>query len=107
MDDDGVLVSTLADHPTLAGLVRAFVGRLPARLEQLQAAYRSSDFATLKTLAHALRGAGGTYGLAPLSEAAEDLEHRLTDGAGPEEVAAAVARLRDVCRRAMAGAAES
>lgn len=106
MDDDGALVSTLADHPTLGKLVRGFLERLPARLEELQAAYRSSDFETLKALAHGMRGAGGTYGFAPLSEAAEDLEHRLRDGGAPAEVDAAFARLRELCRRALASATE-
>ncbi len=101
---DGPLVSTLAAHPKLATLVRDFAGRLPERVEQLQEAFLKSDFETLRTLAHSLRGAGGTYGFKPLSEAADELESRIDGGAEHAEIAAALARVAEVCERATAGA---
>ncbi|HEX9735215.1 MAG TPA: Hpt domain-containing protein [Thermoanaerobaculia bacterium] len=95
------VVSTLAGHPTLGSLVRAFVDRLPSRREAIEEAFRDGDLERLQVLAHGLRGSGGTYGFEPLSRAAEELEESLRAGAGRDEVAAAVARLADLCRRAV------
>jgi len=97
---DSAVVSKLAGHPTLGGLVRAFAERLPERLEAIESAFRDADLEKLQTLVHALRGSGGTYGFDSLSRAAEDLEEGLRTGAGQAEIAAAVERLADLCRRA-------
>lgn len=95
----GSIVSTLAGHPTLSALVRGFVERLPKRLEELRAAFESSDLEVLENLAHGLRGAGGTYGFRQLTEAAEELERRVREKAARSELEAALARLADVCDR--------
>lgn len=96
---DGSIVSTLAEHPTLSALVRGFVERLPKRLEELQSAFRSRDREKLLNLAHGLRGAGGTYGFKPLTEAAGTLEQRVREGAARAEIASALSRLTEICRR--------
>lgn len=101
---DSAVVSRLAGHPTLGGLVRGFVERLPERLEAIETAHRDADFEKLRDLAHGLRGSGGTYGFDSLSRAAEVLEERLRAGAAGDEIADAVARLADLCRRAVRSA---
>lgn len=97
---DSAVVSKLADHPSLGGLVRAFAERLPERLEAIESAFRDAELETLQVLAHGLRGSGGTYGFDSLSQAAGVLEEGLRAGAGRDEIAAAVERLTDLCRRA-------
>ena len=102
VDAEGIIVSTLAGHPTLGGLVEGFVERLPKRLEELSSAFDSSDLGTLENLAHGLRGAGGTYGFKLLTEAAEKLEECIKQGGAHSEIAAAMDRLTRVCQRVSA-----
>ena len=98
----GPIRSTLASHPSFGPLVRGFVERLPRRLEELDYTRRSADLETLRSLAHSLRGAGGTYGFQPLTDAARDVELEIARGASRAEVDKAFERLEDACRRVVA-----
>ncbi len=91
--------SALSSDPRLAVVVAGFVARLPAavaELNELAAADRPAD---LTRAAHRLRGAGGSYGFGPISDAAAALENRLLAGDQPPAVAAEVADLVRTLRR--------
>jgi HPt (histidine-containing phosphotransfer) domain-containing protein len=69
------LVSQLvADDPDMIDLVEQFVRGLPERVEEMRRALAAADFAMLRTLAHRLKGAGGSYGYPPISGLAASLE---------------------------------
>lgn len=57
------LISRLVqDDPEMADIVTEFVEAIPARIESLREAWREQSWDRLKTLAHQLKGAGGSYG---------------------------------------------
>ena len=61
---------------TYADLVSEFVAGLDNRLRGIQEAAGQGDFYTLRTLAHQLRGTGGSCGYAILTEVAGALEEQ-------------------------------
>lgn len=82
------------DDPVAAAKAR-FRQRYPARIDEIEAAWKSGDRAAAETAAHRLKGAGATFGMAAASEIAARLEaafarNRL-DG-----VAADIAALREL-----------
>ena len=98
------LVSRMAGHAKLGRIVARFVEQLPARLDQFDAAARAGDMAELATLAHWLKGAGGSMGFDELFEPAKTLEEasKAGDSAG---VAAVIAELHHIGARIKRGAA--
>jgi HPt (histidine-containing phosphotransfer) domain-containing protein len=62
-------------------IVREFACELPDRVTALETCLIEGDLAQLQTLAHQLKGAGGGYGFAQISEAAGTLEQALKDAA--------------------------
>ena len=69
------LVSQLViDDPEMIDIVTEFVGDLPGRIAEMQNAHRELDWEMLRTCAHRLKGAGGSYGYPTLSEIAARLE---------------------------------
>lgn len=61
-------------------LVQEFVETLPGRLNEITAAYDSHDLALMKTLAHRLKGAGGSFGYPQITKVAADLEAAIKQG---------------------------
>ncbi len=64
----------LADDPELRDIVEEFVETLDRRIDEIRQAYAQLDWAALRTLAHRLKGAGGSYGYPPLSSLAAEME---------------------------------
>jgi PAS domain S-box-containing protein len=75
----GPIVSRLAGHPRLAKVARSFCDQLPGKLDAMEAALAAGDFDTLKSLAHWLKGSGGSVGYDDLFEPARDLEKAAID----------------------------
>ncbi len=75
--------SRLAAHPRLARVAAEFCTKLPSKLDEMQAALDDGHLETLGTLAHWLKGAGGSVGFDALFEPARDLEAaaKAADGA--------------------------
>jgi HPt (histidine-containing phosphotransfer) domain-containing protein len=77
--------SSYEADPDMLEIVCEFARELPARVTKLEALLNGRAFAELQTLAHQLKGAGGGYGFAQITEVAGRLEHALKTGA-PEPV---------------------
>ena len=92
------IVSRLADHPRLRAVVRMFAEQMPERMRAIEQAWDGRDFETLVSLAHWLKGSGGTAGFDEFTEPARALERlaRTTDAQQTGEV---VAQLRDIVER--------
>jgi len=75
----------LESDPDLFPLVEAFVMGLNQRLCDIDAAAAEANWKDLRSLAHQLKGAGGSYGYPRISEAAARIEEfargRLSDAA--------------------------
>ena len=63
------LFSDLAGDEDMLDLLESFVSQLPNRASAMTAAFESGDVAQAKVLAHQLKGAAGSYGFTPISEA--------------------------------------
>lgn len=62
------------DDPDLRDLVADFVGGLDQRLDEIRRAAADLDWENLVTLAHRLKGAGGSYGYPAISAVATEME---------------------------------
>jgi CheY-like chemotaxis protein len=91
-----------ADTGTGDDLVSAFVKDLPARAKAIDDALRQRDVQLLVRLAHQLKGTAAIFGCAEVAEAAGLLHQQATQGAGQEQLQAALAALAELCRQAAA-----
>jgi HPt (histidine-containing phosphotransfer) domain-containing protein len=71
---DKLVSSLLQDDPDLLELVEEFVNGLGECLAGFRRAFEQLDWNRLTTLAHQLKGAGGSYGYAELSNLAKEME---------------------------------
>jgi HPt (histidine-containing phosphotransfer) domain-containing protein len=83
--------SIYEDDPDMLEIVREFAAELPDRVADLEGKLEAGRLRELQTLAHQLKGAGGGYGFAQVTDAAGVLEQALKDEAGTE-------RVEDCCR---------
>jgi HPt (histidine-containing phosphotransfer) domain-containing protein len=77
----------LVEEEDLRDIVEEFVNGLSDRLGELKSAHEALDWELLRTLAHRLKGAGGSYGYPAISELGKTMEdefksHRANDIAG-------------------------
>ncbi|HEY2517446.1 MAG TPA: ATP-binding protein [Polyangiaceae bacterium] len=90
-----------ANDPVLRQIAASFVASLPRRAAALEEALAAGDTETVGTMAHALKGEGGSFGYPQLSSIARRIEVALEAGNAPE-VAQGVSELSSLCRRAAA-----
>jgi HPt (histidine-containing phosphotransfer) domain-containing protein len=97
------IYSSHADDPDLSEIVEMFVAELPERVATLLQCLERQQWESLRRAAHQLKGAGGSYGFAPITTYAARLE-QLTSNAAPEEqIRKAVDELVAICHRARSG----
>ena len=99
-ESNGPLFSSLADDPDLQDLLEEFVARLPGRAEEMRIAFEGGDRDRLKTLAHQLKGAAGSYGFSPITDVCRDLEESVRDGGDEDTIREALGAVVDLCERA-------
>ena len=87
--------STLADHPAIAPILPAFIARLAAYVSQIHVALAGHDHAALRQVMHQLKGAGTSFGFAPITDHATAIEQLLLDGCTPAQIQPAVLSLVD------------
>jgi two-component system, sensor histidine kinase and response regulator len=79
--DASPIHSTLpTDDDEIRELVAEFAEGVSERIESLQAALQSLDFDAIASMAHALKGAGGTAGFTCLTEVSARMERLAHDG---------------------------
>jgi HPt (histidine-containing phosphotransfer) domain-containing protein len=99
--DREAIVSDFAGDPDMVELVEFFVGQMPERVRQLRESFDSGAIDELRTLAHQLKGAGGSYGFPQISESALHLE-RQSETADLDEIRRGLDDLVDLCNRVQA-----
>jgi PAS domain S-box-containing protein len=97
------LASGFADDPEMTELVEVFVASMDERLRTIDAALTARDWATLRTIAHQLRGSGGGFGYPQVSAQAARLEDHLVEEAPPATIEADARRLAALCRAVRRG----
>jgi len=68
------VISRFSDHPKLKKVVQQFAEKLPGEIVSLNAAHAVGNLEEMATLAHWLKGAGGTVGYDAFTQPAEQLE---------------------------------
>jgi len=69
-----VIYSTFRDDPEMADVLAEFIAQMPNRMAEMRRAAEVGQWDLLRRLAHQMKGAGGSYGYACLSDAARELE---------------------------------
>ncbi len=77
---NGTLEEPVIDAQTYSHLVEQFQARLPFMIEELNRAQQNRDFESVQNVAHKLKGLGGSFGYAQLSEVASSLERAVIKG---------------------------
>jgi signal transduction histidine kinase/CheY-like chemotaxis protein/HPt (histidine-containing phosphotransfer) domain-containing protein len=83
---DRVLQSTLAADAVWAPLVREFVAELPAQVAQMNRLMTAVETTDLCRVLHQIKGSGGLYGFARLTEEAASAEQAIKNGLNHQEV---------------------
>jgi len=99
---DEAISSAFRDDPDMVGVIAEFVGLLPERLAEMRQAAGAGLWDVLRRLAHQLKGAGGSYGYACLTEAARELESHANQ-ADVEGAVLALNHLAHLCEKIQAG----
>ncbi len=95
----------LGEDPEFRDVVGEFVEGLTKRLDDMKKAYEKTDWESLTTFAHRLKGAGGSYGYPEISEVGAKMEHSFrAHDAG--EFSAWINELNELVAAAMAGLSE-
>lgn len=68
------LISTLVNDEIVGALVPQFIKDLPSRMDQLKAFIKANSINEIKSLAHQLAGAGGSYGFPEVTELSRHIE---------------------------------
>jgi PAS domain S-box-containing protein len=95
------IVSRLADHPRLRPVVRKFAEQMPEKMRAIEQAWEARDFDTLASLAHWLKGSGGTTGYDAFTTPARTLE-QVAKARDEQQIPAAINELRDIVERMVA-----
>jgi HPt (histidine-containing phosphotransfer) domain-containing protein len=86
------------EDPEFLEIVVEFADRLHEQLGKMQQAWEHHELAELASLAHWLKGSGGTAGFPAFTKPAANLE-KLARENRPEEIAAALAEVCDLGKR--------
>jgi HPt (histidine-containing phosphotransfer) domain-containing protein len=87
-------MSDAKEDPVAAAIAR-FRQRYPARIDEIEAAWKAGDRQAAETASHRLKGAGGTFGMAEASVIAYRLERAFAENR-LDAVAADIAALREL-----------
>jgi hypothetical protein len=92
------LVSSFADDPDMAELVREFTAALPLTVGDLETMWESGQHAELLRRVHQLKGSGGGYGFDDITRQAGVTEAALRTSApdAADELAALISLCRSV-----------
>jgi len=90
------VVSQYADDPDMAAILGSFVARLPDQVDVMRQTLGRGAYEDLQRAAHRLKGSGGSYGYASLTEASRTLENA-AKARDREAALAAIERILELC----------
>jgi len=97
------IISTFGTDPVLSELVGMYVAEMPDRIAVLEKAFAGGDRERLRTCAHQIKGAAGSYGFDCLTQSAAALESVVRADRPAEEIRRSLEVLLNLCRRIIAG----
>jgi CheY-like chemotaxis protein/HPt (histidine-containing phosphotransfer) domain-containing protein len=92
------VVSRLAEHPRLRAVARKLAEQMPDRIRAIEDAWSARDFPALASLAHWLKGSGGTAGYDDFTAPARALE-QLAKACSEQQTGEVVEELRQLVER--------
>jgi len=92
------IVSFLEGDPDYQKAIETFIENLPARVDEIKAAYEHGDAKTLASKVHALKGVGGFAGFPIFTEKAKLMEQSI-HAHQVDKLQAQVEELVDLCLR--------
>jgi CheY-like chemotaxis protein/HPt (histidine-containing phosphotransfer) domain-containing protein len=101
--DEQPLLSYLADDPEMGPLIEKFLSKLAPKIQNMSEFLLNNRLDELATLAHQLKGAGGSYGFPTISDAARDVEKQSRSRDDMDQLRESVEELSRLCRQAMGG----
>lgn len=96
---DDAVFSRYDGDPDLHELVEMFVAEMPARMAALETAFASGVMEDVRTVAHQLKGAAGSYGFDSVTPLAANVESTINSGASIDEIRAELDALIGTCER--------
>jgi signal transduction histidine kinase/CheY-like chemotaxis protein/HPt (histidine-containing phosphotransfer) domain-containing protein len=93
------LRSSVACDPDMQELLRNFIDNLPRRTERMLELVRNNEIEQLRQAIHQLKGAGGGYGFAEITQRAAEVERTIKNGAALDAIAADVQSLVELLQR--------
>jgi HPt (histidine-containing phosphotransfer) domain-containing protein len=96
------VLSSYAADPDMVEIVREFALELPGRADRIEQLLAAGGLEELRVMAHQLKGAGGGYGYAPVTELAGALERAIHDARAHGEIESRAAELCKVLRAVVA-----
>jgi HPt (histidine-containing phosphotransfer) domain-containing protein len=94
------IYSTFGDDPDLASIIELFVDELPNRAAEMERCLQRLDWDGVRQAAHQLKGAAGSYGYQPITDAAARLEITIKQNDSQTAIQDALDEVADLCRRA-------
>jgi response regulator RpfG family c-di-GMP phosphodiesterase len=91
--------SDFADDPEMKDLVEEYIKRLPIEVAKLLSVLEEKDTEAVRRIAHQLKGSGGGYGFAKLTELAAVTDHSIKKGADLDQVKGEIDALIDYVRQ--------
>jgi histidine phosphotransfer protein HptB len=101
--DDETIYSSLAADPFMGELVEMYVEEMPSRIAVFEQAFASGDREALRSAAHQMKGAAGSYGFDPLTLSAAVLESAIRESQSPETIHRTYHELVQLCLRIRSG----
>ena len=95
----GSIRSSSASDPDMAEILPEFIAELPEQVAAMIQQLKDQNLEELRSTAHQLKGAGGGYGFAEITELAARAEQRVKDAASLEAITTEVDRLIQLIRR--------
>ena len=91
--------STRENDPILKRILGDYVANLPEQVETMARYLAEEEVDELHRIVHQLKGSGGGYGFARITDLATQTEASILQGDSLEQVAKAVGELSDYIRR--------
>lgn len=86
-------MTSLSNDPRFGEIIARFIDALPQRVSEMREQRGAERNASVRTLAHRLKGAAGSYGYPGISDLARRVETLCEANANDQEIAGAIEEL--------------
>ena len=106
MSSQIITSSLLEEEPDLIDLIDKFISRLPGMRDDILQSHQQKDWEKFLKLIHQLKGVGGGYGYAMITEICAEIEESCNDE-DFEKVGAQIDEFKNMSEQVLAGSDEN